>query len=300
MKMNGSGVVRQSECGSPNPTYVIFNADDFGASPRVNEAVMQAHSQGVLTSTSLMVTGDAVSDAVAMARRTPTLAVGLHLVLVQGRAALSHREIPHLVDTSGRFSNDPLRAGLSYFFDRRARKELALEITAQFERFAATGLPLSHVDGHLHLHVHPTIFLPLLSLAEAYGAVGVRIPSDDLLLALRYDRSSAITKTAWALALGLVSRWCRHQLDGRRLLVADRVYGVMQSGQMDDAYVRQVLAQLCYPLVELYFHPATAKTESEWGPNPVDLATLLNPAVRETVMQCALHLSSFPQLKKDS
>jgi hopanoid biosynthesis associated protein HpnK len=292
--------MRQSERRSRSPTYVILNADDFGASPRVNEAVMLAHSQGILTSTSLMVTGDAAADAVAMARRTPTLAVGLHLVLVQGRAALAPGEIPHLVDASGNFSSNPLRAGLSYFFGRRARKELALEIAAQFERFAATDLPLSHVDGHLHLHVHPTIFSLLLPLAEAYEAVGVRIPSDDLFLALRHDRRRAVIKTAWAVALGLVSRWCRRQLDGRQLLAADRVYGVMQSGQMDDTYVRQVLRQLHSPLVELYFHPAIDKADEEWGPNPVDLATLLSPAVRQTVAQCALHLSSFPQLSKDS
>jgi hopanoid biosynthesis associated protein HpnK len=261
---------------------------------------LRAHSEGILTSTSLMVTGDAATDAVAIARRTPTLAVGLHLVLVQGRAALTYREIPHLVDASGSFSDNPLHAGLSYFFDRRARNELPLEIAAQFERFAATGLPLSHVDGHLHLHIHPTVFPLLLPLAETYGATGIRIPSDDLILALRYDRRSALTKTAWAFALGLVSRWCRGQLDGRQLLAADRVYGVMQSGQMDEAYVRRVLIQLDSPLAELYFHPATDKTEEQWGPNPVDLGTLLNPAIRQIVAQRALHLANFPQLKKDA
>jgi hopanoid biosynthesis associated protein HpnK len=292
--------VRQSERGSRNPTYVIFNADDFGASRQVNEAVRRAHSQGILTSASLMVTGDAVADAVAMARRTPTLAVGLHLVVVRGRAVLDHRDIPHLVDASGRFSNNPLHAGLLYFFNRHARKELALEIAAQFERFAATGLPLSHVDGHLHLHVHPTIFPLLLPLAESYGAVGVRVPSDDIVLALRHDRQKALTRTTWAVALGLVSRWCRHQLDGRQLLATNRVYGVMQSGHMDDVYVRQVLLHLRPGIAELYFHPATDTTDQEWGPNPTDLASLLNPAVHQTVTQRALHLSSFPQLKKDS
>jgi hopanoid biosynthesis associated protein HpnK len=300
MKTNGSGNVTQPLRGSQNVINVIFNADDFGASPQVNEAVMRAHSHGMLMSTSLMVTGDAAADAVALARHTPTLAVGLHLVLVQGRAALAHRDIPHLVDSNGNFSDDALRAGLVYFFDRRARKELALEIAAQFERFAATGLPLSHVDGHLHLHVHPAIFSLLIPLAETYGAAGLRIPSDDLLLALRYDRRGMVTKTAWAVALGLVNRWCRHQLRGHQLLSANHVYGVMQSGQMDAKYVQQVLRQLDTPLVELYFHPATVSTGQSWGPNPVDLATLLSPSVRQTVAQCALHLSSFPQLKKDS
>ena len=66
---------------------LILTADDFGAAPEVNAAVEMAHRQGVLTAASLMVTGAAAEGAVACARRNPSLAVGLHLVLVEGRPA---------------------------------------------------------------------------------------------------------------------------------------------------------------------------------------------------------------------
>lgn len=277
---------------------VLVNADDWGRSPEINEAVVQAHCEGVLTSASLMVTGEAFEDAVRLARATPTLAVGLHLVLVDGRAVLPQKDIPHLVDGSGRFPDNALRAGLWYGFSRAARAELAREVEAQFERFAATGLPLSHVDGHQHLHVHPVVFDLLLPLAERYGARGVRLPRDDLWLALRHDRRQAAVKVAWAVALGLVCRRCAARLRGRRLGAAQRVYGVMQSGHMGEAYVVDVLRRLRGPLAELYFHPSLAERDDALGSNRGDWVTLLSPSVRGAIIERGLCLTTYSALGK--
>ena len=277
---------------------VVINADDFGRSMAINAAVMRAHREGVLTSASLMVTGDTWEEAEGLAHATPTLAVGLHLVVVNGRAVLPHKAIPHLADGSGRFPDDPLRAGLYYRFSLAAQAELARELAAQFARFAATGLPLSHVDGHLHLHVHPTVFNLLLPLAEGYGAGGVRLPRDDLSLALRYDRRQASAKIAWAVALGLVCRWCQSRLRGRRLAVPRRVYGVMQSGQMQEAYVVEVLRHLRAPTAELYFHPSTSAQREALGPNPGDLETLLSPTVRQVIAERGLCLATHSTLEE--
>jgi len=274
----------------------VLNADDLGRSIAINAAVLQAHREGVLTSASLMVTGDAVEEAVAMARVTPTLAVGLHIVVVGGRAVLPPAQIPHLVDSNGRFPDDPLRVGLHYCFSRAAQHELAWEMTAQFDRFAAWGLPLSHVDSHMHMHVHPVIFDLLLPLAEQYGARGLRLPRDDLRLALCYDRRHAGTKIAWAIILGLLCRWYAGRVRHYRMVVTERVYGVLQSGQMQEAYVEAVLRRLHVPTAELYFHPAIVPTGDSLGPNPGDLATLVSPRVRQAIQDRGLDLTTFPVL----
>jgi hopanoid biosynthesis associated protein HpnK len=279
-------------------TQVVINADDFGCSAAINAAVLRAHREGVLTSASLIATGDAWEEAVALARATPTLAVGLHLVVVSGRTVLPYKEIPHLVDENSRFPDDPLRTGLRYAFSRAAQAELAREVAAQFERFAATGLPLSHVDGHEHLHVHPVVFNLLLPLAEGYGARGVRLPRDNLSLALHYDRRQAPAKIAWAVALGLVCRWCQNRLRDRRLAVPRQVYGVMQSGQMQEAYVVEVLRHLREPTAELYFHPSTSVQSEALGPNPGDLETLLSPTVRQVIAERGLRLATYPTLEE--
>src|SRR6202795_994480 len=96
----------------PSRRALIVNADDFGLHTRVNEAVERAHRNGVLSSASLMVAGDAAADAVDRARRLPTLRVGLHIVLADGRATLPRSDIPQLVDDQGRFGNAMVRDGV--------------------------------------------------------------------------------------------------------------------------------------------------------------------------------------------
>lgn len=275
---------------------VILNADDFGRSPGINAAVMWAHREGVLTSASLMVTGGAMDEAVALARETPTLAIGLHVVVADGRAALPPGEIPHLVDSRGRFPNDPVRLGVRYVTDRVVQEELARELRAQFDRFAATGLPLSHVDGHLHMHIHPTVFNLLLPLAEQHEARGIRLPRDDVRFALSYDRQQAGIKITWAIAFGLLCRWCLHRLRHYRLVATHRVYGLMQTGRMEEAYVVKLLRRLNVPTAEIYFHPAVGLVREALGPNPGDLATLLSPVVRQTIRECDLHLTTYSAL----
>lgn len=285
--------------GSNGRIRIILNADDFGRSASINAAVSQAHREGVLTSASLMVTGEAVEEAVTLAQEMPTLAVGLHLVVAAGRPTLPPHRIPHLVNGNGCFVDDPVRAGLQYFFRRAAREELAQELEAQFERFAASGLPLSHVDGHLHMHVHPTVLRLLLPLAIAHGAQGLRLPRDDLWLGLAYDRERAGLKLTWSAVFGLLSRYGSRQIGQQALATPERVYGLMQTGRMDEAYVLGTLNHLKEPSAELYFHPSTRPEGEHMGPNPGDLQTLLSPAVRRAVEERGLELATYSSLKSE-
>ena len=273
---------------------VIFNADDFGRSSEINCAVLQAHREGVLTSASLMVTGDAAEEAVALARATPTLAVGLHLVLSDGRPASPPGQIPHLLRGRDRFPASAARVWVRYLFSPAARQEMAGEVRAQFERFAATSLPLDHVDGHQHVHMQPAVFAALLPLARQYGASGVRLPRDDFGMAMRYDRRDAAVKAVWAAAFGILCRRYAGELEGgaagsgqsvaaHRLTAADRVYGLMQSGRMEEAYVLRALSSVGPTVVELYFHPTLASASVPLGPNRGDLVTLLSPAVHRVI-----------------
>ena len=275
---------------------IVLNADDFGASASINTAIVRAHRQGVLTSASLIVTGDAAAEAVALAREAPELAVGLHLVVACGRAAHPPDQMPHIVDGDGLFPTDPLRAGLRYYFSRTAQAELATEMQAQFERFVATGLPLSHVDSHLHMHLHPTVMRLLLPLAEKYGAQGLRLPRDDFWISMAHDRRRAGLKALWAIVFGLLARRCIRHLEKHPLKVAHRVYGLMQTGQMRESYVLDLLHRLQVPTAELYFHPSLRTEDGASGPNPSDLATLLSPAVRRVIQERGLCLSTYPAL----
>jgi hopanoid biosynthesis associated protein HpnK len=235
---------------------VIINADDFGASEEVNEAIIRAHKEGVLTSCSLMVTGAAFDQAVRLAKENSNLGVGIHLVTVVGRSALPAAEIPTLVDEQGNFSNDPNTAGMKYYFSPRARRELRKEMAAQFEMFHQTGLKLSHIDGHLHLHVHPVIFKTAVELGKKYGAKRMRVPTEELQPALHFDGRFKLRKAIHKVMFGALGLYMKRHLKKQGFVFAERVYGNLQSGAMNDRYFLYALDHLHAATNEIYFHPA--------------------------------------------
>lgn len=244
-----------------------------------------------------MVSGEAFDEAVMLARQLPTLAVGLHLVLVDGKPLLPGDQVSCLVRENGLFPDSPARLGLRYFFDPRARRQLAEELEAQFRRFAETGLKLAHVDGHQHMHVHPAVFPLLIPLAQRYEAGGIRLPRDELRFALNYDRRHGLTKAVWAAAFGLLSRRCRKLLRGTSVAAAERVYGLMQTGRMEEDYVLKLLRHVRAQSAEIYFHPTLGSRTDELGPNPEELQTLLSPAVRKVIEQRKFMLCAYPDLQ---
>jgi predicted glycoside hydrolase/deacetylase ChbG (UPF0249 family) len=200
------------------------------------------------------------------------------------------------VSSQGFFPDDGFSTGFRYAASHTVRRQLAREMRAQFERFASTGLDLSHVDCHHHMHIHPSVFDLLVPLAEQYGAKGIRLPRDELWPALRFDRREAGTKVLWAVLFGILCRRNLARLRNHRLAVTDRVYGLMQTGRMSEAYVVETLRRLCVPSAELYFPPSTKPEEERLGPNPADLATLLSPLVRQVIDERGLQLSTYPSL----
>nr|MDP9121626.1 hopanoid biosynthesis-associated protein HpnK [Acidobacteriota bacterium] len=168
---------------------LIVTGDDFGMAVPVNEAIEEAHRHGLLTAASLMVSAAAADDAVRRARRIPTLAVGLHLVLVEGRPTLPPERIPDLVDRNGELATHLVRAGVEFFFRPSVRRQLADEIRAQFQAFRATGLALDHVNAHNHMHLHPTLLALILEIGRDFGLRAVRVPYEPPLASWRAART---------------------------------------------------------------------------------------------------------------
>ncbi|HTW33094.1 MAG TPA: hopanoid biosynthesis-associated protein HpnK [Rhizomicrobium sp.] len=243
-------------------TRVIFTADDFGLDEAVNEAVERAHRDGVLTSASLMVTAPAAADAVARAKRLPGLAVGLHLVLVQGVPALAQKEAAPLVGRNGAFLDSPAQAGLHYFFSPTARRALGAEIRAQFEAFQRTGLPLDHVDGHTHLHIHPTIFALLLAIGRDYGMKAMRVPYENPAASARAAGRGKLSRMAISTAFAPWAKTMRARLRRAGVAANDAQFGFHDTGAMTEDLVLRQLENIEPGMVtEFYFHPATRKSE---------------------------------------
>jgi hopanoid biosynthesis associated protein HpnK len=277
-----------TEFSSRKPRALIITADDFGLHTRVNEAVERAHCDGVLSAASLMVAAPAAQDAVERARRLPTLRVGLHLVLVDGASMLPATEIPLLMDAQGRFGTAMVRDSVRYFFSMRARAQLAREIRAQFEAFAATGLPLDHVNTHKHFHLHPTLLAMIIKIGREFGVRAMRLP-----------RESA---PPWGLRpwLALV----RQRLRRAGIAYNDYVFGIAQTGRFDEDALLDALAALPDGVGEIYFHPATAG-DAPLTPSMHDyrhtdeLAALLSPRVAKALAVAQAQHGGFADVFAD-
>jgi chitin disaccharide deacetylase len=280
----------------PARPALIITGDDFGYSAAVNRAIIQAHREGVLTNASLMITEAAADEAVQLARAYPSLAVGLHLVLVLGHAALPHVELPHITDAQGNFTNSSFRAGINYYFNPAARRELRREMRAQFKKFAATGLRFSHVDGHTHLHQHPVIFDELLKLCTEFGVERVRVVKGEIRVSLRLDRRHLPIKLIWGTVFNLLGSWCAKRLHARGFAPSPKVYGLLQTGDMNEDYLLGLLTRMDVTSSEIYAHPLAAdadKAELQANPGGArELQALLSPRVREAIEQAGFNLGA--------
>ncbi|HEY2796823.1 MAG TPA: hopanoid biosynthesis-associated protein HpnK [Thermoanaerobaculia bacterium] len=270
-----------------------MTADDFGFSHGVNQGILRAHREGIVTSASLMVTGDAAAEAVAIARSCPSLAVGLHLVVVSGRAALAPEEIPALVDATGLFRGGPVGIGLRYQFSGAARTQLRREIREQLARFRETGLPLAHVDGHLHMHLHPVVLSCLVELSEEFGIPTLRLPREELGWNLAFDSRSAARKILWSLIFGRLRRHAQSMLRPAGIAFSDRVYGLLQTGRVSEDYLLDLLRRLAGSTasteeVELYGHPDSSSP----GAGARELEAMLSPRVRRAVAEAGFTLAA--------
>jgi chitin disaccharide deacetylase len=275
--VNGAGA-------RPARKFLIVTADDFGLHEAVNEAVEQAARAGTLTAASLMVAGPAAADAVRRAGALPQLRVGLHVTLADGRAQLPPRDIPRLVDSSGRFGDRLVLEGWRYFALARVRRQLEAEIRAQFAAFARTGLALDHVNAHKHLHLHPTVLAKLIEIGREFGTPAVRVPAEPLWFARRASPGALLGAAGLSPWVALM----RHRLDAACVVHNDQIFGMATSGSMDEWVLLEILGRLPPGVTEIYLHPATRSGEaiapSMRGYRHADeLAALLSPRVKQAI-----------------
>ncbi len=265
---------------------LITTADDFGLSAGVNHAVSEAATNGILTTASLMVSAPETADAVARARNLPALAVGLHLVAIEGTPTLPPETIPDLVDAHGRFPSDQLRLGVDYFFRPHIRRQLAAEIRAQFEAFRATGLALDHANAHKHMHLHPTVGSLLIGIGREYGLRALRIPAETPFPGGPAARFGDTLLRHW-------TRLLRRQARHAGLLCNDQIIGLGWSGHMTSQRVVAALARLQPGLTEMYFHPATQRDDVLTGLMPDYEHLAEYQALLNTRLDPSIHLTTF-------
>lgn len=269
---------------------LIVNADDFGRSSSINQAVIRAHREGILTTASLMVNEQKAQEAVELAKENPQLGVGLHLTLLCGHSALPEARIPDLVNARCEFRNNPVATAFRYFADYRLHDQLREEIHAQFREFRATGLPLDHVNGHLHLHLHPVVFAILMEDADQLDITHLRFTRDAFWLNAKLARGRWLYRLLHAFIYKALSRrGVRDTLRQRVIRHTQRVFGLLQDSHVDEDFVLKLLTHLPTGDSELYSHPSLDRFRHE-------LEALVSPKVRALVDTLGIQLIRYQDL----
>ncbi|HJU09569.1 MAG TPA: hopanoid biosynthesis-associated protein HpnK [Candidatus Binataceae bacterium] len=277
-----------------------MTADDFGYSREVNAAVMSTFRDGVLTAASLMVAGAARDEAASIACEYPDLDVGLHVVICRGFSVLPHKYLEGLTDPTGRFPDQPVVAGMKYFFERRLRSCLRDELRAQVETHLKLVGKLKHLDGHLNFHVHPIIAGILIDLATEYQVPCIRLPREPIIATLRLAADNFPRKVIESIIFKALSRRMLKLMQGRGIGSSDRLFGLHQTGHLSQEYVLGLIDRLPPGTTEIYFHPA----EQVNGQSPstaaqVETQILKSPRVRQALMDANVCLTTFARITSE-
>jgi len=282
---------------------LVITSDDFGLSSGVNLAVEQACQKGILTCASIMPGGGAFDEAVEIAKRNPGLQVGAHLTLLHGRSVLPPRDIPGLVDNQGNFSDNPVSTGMRYYFDKHLRGQLEREIEAQILKIKNSGILLSHIDGHLNIHMHPVVFSILSKLAPRYGITSMRLSRERLIHNLRFNSERVVGKLAERIIFAALSNHARLKLDQMGVSYAMEVKGVLNSGRMTERYILNILDGLKEGLTEIYFHPGLLPDMEITRRMPdyyhmEELAAITSTKVRQKLENLRIQIQNYRGEKK--
>lgn len=269
---------------------LIVNADDFGLTNGVNRAVADLHCAGVLTSTTLMARAGATDAAIELARATPTLDVGCHIVLADGEPVLPAREISTLIDPKTGGFHVALTAFLRKLFTGRIRPaEIEAEVRAQIESLQSKGVRITHIDAHKHTHMFPAVLRPVLRVARACGIRAVRNPFEPP-WAVRAAAGAAWARAAEVTVLRWLQPACSRIIAEEGFATTDGTIAMVGTGVLNAAMVRSLLSKLPEGTWELVTHP---------GYNDADLARVRTRlrASREIEREALEAIREFPEVE---
>jgi chitin disaccharide deacetylase len=246
---------------------LIVNADDLGWSEGVNRGILEAHRNGIVTSTSVLANGAAFASAIEMARSAPGLSVGVHLNLSNGEPVAGAKGVPTLVNAQGQFQDGPEGLLLKMAARRLDTNEVEKEWEAQIQRVRDAGISPTHLDGHKHVHMLPGLFELALRLAKRHGIAAIRVSHETsrLRAALaggREERASVVLKQGvQARGLKLLARDARRQAERAGISMADYLCGIAQTGELTKEGVLRLLKNLPEGTTELICHPGYVDAE---------------------------------------
>jgi hopanoid biosynthesis associated protein HpnK len=291
---------------------LIINADDFGFTSGVNRAILEAHTTGVVTSSTLMANGPAFAEAAQLAKAAPRLSIGCHVVLIDGEPVVPIHDIPTL--TARNSATPRFRDGLKSFAARALAgrinpEEIEAEACAQIRKIQSAGIKISHIDTHKHTHIFPAVLQPLLRAASACGVRAVRNPFGP-----RFPLKSTqilARPSLWSrvIEVGILRRFARKFCDvveQEGFSTPDGTLGIEVTGALDETLFRAVAQSISEGTWEFVCHPGyhdadlnSARTRLR-ASRETELRVLTLPHARKVLSDQGISLISYHDLNRSS
>ena len=236
---------------------LIVNADDFGLTSGVNQAIVELHGHGVLTSATLMAKASATDHAIQLAMANPTLGVGCHVVLVDGSPITSAELLPNLTggkDLYPTLGSFLVRIHIGNMTGRNAAQNIETEASAQISRLQSSGLKLTHIDTHKHTHMFPAVLRPILRAARAAGIRTIRNPYEPA-WSIRATPGAPWLRRAQVQLLRTLQSSFRRIVAEEGFVTTDGAIGVLATGTLDSAALTSLLNAMPDGTWELVTHP---------------------------------------------
>jgi len=287
---------------------LIVNADDFGFTAGVNRGIVEAHTRGIVTSSTLMANGRAFDDAVHLAKSVPRLSVGCHVVLIDGEPVLDAKRLPSI--TSANSSGVRFRDGLQAFAVRALTgrldpDEIEAEAGAQIHRLQSAGVSVSHLDTHKHTHLFPAVLRPLLRAARARGVRAIRNPfgpRKPLTSRALLARPGLWTRYVEVRILRALASGFRDSAEREGLTTPDGTLGIVVTGALDEKLFRAIAEIIPEGTWEFVCHPGysdddlkSAKTRLRES-REIELRVLTMPQAQEFLLRQGIELISYCDL----
>jgi chitin disaccharide deacetylase len=287
---------------------LIINADDFGLTAGVNRGILEAHNLGVVTSSTLMAKGQAFDDAVRLANSAPQLDVGCHVVLVDGTPLLSETEVPSLLDRASKGGNGgQFRMALSSFaccalLGRLAPTEIEAETAAQIRRLQSSGVVVSHLDSHKHVHLFPSVLRPILQAAKACGVRAIRNPFEPFQAGQLIGHPTIWKRWAKLGVLRSFATRFRQVVHDAEIVTPDGTFAIGATGRLNEWLLRLIVEHLPEGTWEFVCHPgycdrdlSRVKTRLRQS-RERELRILTSPSTRELLARNNIALTSYREL----
>lgn len=284
---------------------LILNADDFGLTRGVNEGIIRAHRDGILTSATLMACADAFDHAVDLAKANPRLGVGCHLVLVGGKAVAPLDDIPTLADEDGRMP-ESLGVFVTRLSSGRIRlQEIERELRAQIQKIRSAGIEPTHLDTHKHTHAHPAVMGALGRVAQEFGITRVRKPMEDLRDSWESSRIKGlgISKELLAAAAARAAApWFHSVARKYGLRSPDYFLGLAMTGHLGPEALRRMIGAVREGSTEIMLHPGICDSDLQkletrlLQQRSAEMEALIDPGIKSVIEERGIRLITYGDL----